>query len=71
MILSLYLKAWESCIVDLFSDTYTLRIQYEYSQTQCVVVAKEVNNKRISGVKESNHNGLHVYFIGHPNHSRS
>ena len=38
-------NAWDSFILDLFSDTYRFSIQYEYTQTQCVGVAKEVNNK--------------------------
>ena len=43
-------KAWDSSIIDLFSDTHTLGIQYEYSQTQCVGITKEVNNKRAPGL---------------------
>ena len=39
-------KAWDSFIVDLYSDT--LRIQYEYNQS--VGVAEEVNNKRAPGL---------------------
>ena len=37
-------KAWDSIISDLFSDTHTFRIQFEYSQTQCVGVAKDNNS---------------------------
>ena len=35
--------------------TYTLRIQHEYTQTQCVSVAKEVNNKKspVSGLSQA------------------
>ena len=33
--------------------TYTLRIQHEYTQTQCVSVAKEVNNKKVPGTVPS------------------
>ena len=33
-------KAWDSIIVDLFSDNHTLSFNYH-----CVGVAKEVNNK--------------------------
>ena len=39
---------WDAFIRDLFSDTYTLRIQYEYTKPQCVGVAKVVTNKRVS-----------------------
>ena len=39
---------WDAFIRDLFSDTYTLRIQYEYTKPQCVGVAKVVANKKVS-----------------------
>ena len=43
-----FYKMWDAFIRDLFSDTYTLRIQYEYTKPQCVGVAKVVTNKRVS-----------------------
>ena len=44
-------KAWDLFIFDLLSETYTMRIQYEHTQTQRVGVAKEVINKRLPGLK--------------------
>ena len=37
----------DSLCIDLFSDTHTLRIQFEYPRTQCVGVAKDVKTKRV------------------------
>ena len=38
---------------DLFSDTRTLRIQYEHTQKQCVGVAKEVRIERVIRIKSA------------------
>ena len=40
----------DSFNVTLFSDTNTLKIQYEYTQIQCVGLAKEGYIKRVSGL---------------------
>ena len=43
-------KLLDSNISDLFSDTYT-SFQYEFTQTQCVGVAKEVSNIKVPQLK--------------------
>ena len=43
-------KAWVSFIVDLFSDIHKLSLSMLILNSQCVGVAREVNNKRAPGL---------------------